>query len=227
MAARAPAARTLLCPAFRRTHSHDPADRQSPVPFRRLWPPCPRPRRGLPAATTSRSPSSRPTPQLHIALPTRRAGRHAPDLAALFEAVGVRHVPGVVTTIHADAARWTSPHRRRPVHPALRPLRPGRRSRLFTPPIPGLAEHAFNVDAGGVTTSTGERIRPPPSSGRGAAANPVGAADSPASMTVRARSADPFLAGDRHATASSSTGDVALAARRPRQRCRHVPASTL
>jgi len=70
-----------------------------------------------------------------------------PDIAPLFEAVGVRHVAGTVHTI--DAA-----NRRVDVE-----LNDGSRtslsydkfvlatgSRLFQPPVPGLAEHTFNVD---------------------------------------------------------------------------------
>lgn len=52
----------------------------------------------------------------------------APDLATLFEAVGVTGT---------DGARFTLPYDRFVLAAG---------SRLFTPPIPGLAEHAFNVD---------------------------------------------------------------------------------
>ncbi|QCO15793.1 NAD(P)/FAD-dependent oxidoreductase [Azospirillum brasilense] len=90
-----------------------------------------------------------PAPQLHIRPRLYEAVLEgmAPDLAALFEAVGVRHIPGVVTTIHADrravdatgadGAQFTLPYDRFVLAAG---------SRLFTPPIPGLAEHAFNVD---------------------------------------------------------------------------------
>src|SRR3954454_19666025 len=70
-----------------------------------------------------------------------------PDLAALLEAVGVRHVAGLVQTIdvgahrieieHADGTRTNLPYDKFVLATG---------SRLFQPPVPGLAEHSFNVD---------------------------------------------------------------------------------
>jgi NADH dehydrogenase len=70
-----------------------------------------------------------------------------PDLTPLFEAVGVRHIAGLVQTIDAGAHRLeieladgTRTHL--PYDKFV--LATG--SRLFQPPVPGLAKHAFNVD---------------------------------------------------------------------------------
>lgn len=70
-----------------------------------------------------------------------------PDLAPLFEAVGVRHIGGIVHTIDAGERRidvelndgsQTSLNYDKFV------LAAG--SRLFQPPVPGLGEYTFNVD---------------------------------------------------------------------------------
>lgn len=71
----------------------------------------------------------------------------APDVSALFAAVGVRHLPGRVEQIHAaertvevsgnDGSRHTLGYDRFVLATG---------SRLFTPDIPGLREHSFNVD---------------------------------------------------------------------------------
>ena len=71
----------------------------------------------------------------------------APDVSALFAAVGVRHLPGRVERIHAaDSTLEVSAN-----DGTLTTLRYDRfvlatGSRLFTPDIPGLREYSFNVD---------------------------------------------------------------------------------
>jgi NADH:ubiquinone reductase (H+-translocating) len=70
-----------------------------------------------------------------------------PDIAPLLEAVGVRHIAGLVRTIdagarrigieHADGTRTNLPYDKFVLATG---------SRLFQPPVPGLAEHSFNVD---------------------------------------------------------------------------------
>jgi NADH dehydrogenase len=70
-----------------------------------------------------------------------------PDIAPLLEAVGVRHIAGLVQTIdagtrrieieHADGTRTDLPYDKFVLATG---------SRLFQPPVPGLAEHSFNVD---------------------------------------------------------------------------------
>ncbi|MBQ0822619.1 FAD-dependent oxidoreductase [Microvirga sp. HBU67558] len=70
-----------------------------------------------------------------------------PDLAPLFDAVGVRHMAGLVQTIDAGArlieiGKNDGTQLRLPYDKFV--LAAG--SRLFQPPVPGLAEHTFNVD---------------------------------------------------------------------------------
>ncbi len=70
-----------------------------------------------------------------------------PDIAPLLEAVGVRHVAGLVHTIdvgahrieieHADGTRTNLPYDKFVLATG---------SRLFQPPVPGSAEYSFNVD---------------------------------------------------------------------------------
>jgi NADH dehydrogenase len=70
-----------------------------------------------------------------------------PDLTPLFEAVGVRHIAGLVQTIDAGAHRLEielADGTR--THLAYDKFVLATGSRLFQPPVPGLAEHAFNVD---------------------------------------------------------------------------------
>jgi NADH dehydrogenase len=70
-----------------------------------------------------------------------------PDLTPLFEAVGVRHIAGLVQTIDAGAHRLEielADGTR--THLAYDKFVLAAGSRLFQPPVPGLAEHAFNVD---------------------------------------------------------------------------------
>lgn len=70
-----------------------------------------------------------------------------PDLGPLFEAVGVRHVAGLVHRIDAGAHRLeveTLGGVRSNLYYDKFVLAAG--SRLFQPPVPGLAEHSFNVD---------------------------------------------------------------------------------
>lgn len=70
-----------------------------------------------------------------------------PDVGELLAAVGARHVPGLVETVHTDTRTLT-----------VAPVAGGREtiaydrfvlaagSQLFRPDIPGLAEHAFDTD---------------------------------------------------------------------------------
>jgi NADH dehydrogenase len=70
-----------------------------------------------------------------------------PDIAPLLGAIGVRHVAGLIETIDADAHRLTVAHAdgaRTVMDYDKFVLAAG--SRLFQPPVPGLAEHGFNVD---------------------------------------------------------------------------------
>jgi NADH dehydrogenase len=70
-----------------------------------------------------------------------------PDLAPLFEAVGVRHIAGVVQTIDAAAHRLEIEQADGTrTHLAYDKFVLATGSRLFQPPVPGLADHAFNVD---------------------------------------------------------------------------------
>lgn len=90
-----------------------------------------------------------PTPHLHIRprLYETVFDEMAPDLAPLFAAVGVRHVAGKVTQLSPathevtvvtnDGAQLTLPYDRFVLATG---------SSLFMPDIPGVADHAFNVD---------------------------------------------------------------------------------
>jgi NADH dehydrogenase len=70
-----------------------------------------------------------------------------PDLGPLFEAVGVRHLAGLVQTIDAGARRIEveQPNGTR-TSVAYDKFVLATGSRLFNPPVPGLADYAFNVD---------------------------------------------------------------------------------
>ena len=70
-----------------------------------------------------------------------------PDIAPLLDAVGVRHIAGLVQTIDSGSRRIEIEHNdgtrlQLPYDKFV--LATG--SCLFQPPVPGLAEHAFNVD---------------------------------------------------------------------------------
>ncbi len=90
-----------------------------------------------------------PTPNLHIRprLYETAFAEMAPDLKALFDAIGVRYLGGTVEAIDAgrhavvvlgnDGERTTLAYDRFVLAAG---------SRLFLPDIPGLAAHAFNVD---------------------------------------------------------------------------------
>lgn len=70
-----------------------------------------------------------------------------PDLAPLFEAIGVRHIAGIVLTIDAGDHRIDVELKdgsRTSLNYDKFVLATG--SRLFQPPVPGLVEHTFNVD---------------------------------------------------------------------------------
>lgn len=70
-----------------------------------------------------------------------------PDLAPLFEVVGVRHIGGIVHTIDAGERRIDvelNDGSRTSLNYDKFVLATG--SRLFQPPVPGLGEHTFNVD---------------------------------------------------------------------------------
>ena len=69
-----------------------------------------------------------------------------PDLGPLFEAVGVRHLAGLVQTIDAGARRIEVEHDGTTTSLPYDKFVLATGSRLFNPPVPGLAEHAFNVD---------------------------------------------------------------------------------
>lgn len=71
----------------------------------------------------------------------------APDVSALFAAIDVRHLPGVIETVGADRCEahvLRADGTRETLAWDRFVLAAG--SRLSMPPIPGLAEHAFNVD---------------------------------------------------------------------------------
>ena len=90
-----------------------------------------------------------PTPNLHIRprLYETVFEEMSPDIAPLFDAVGVRHVAGSVDAIHADRheVEVIGPDGERVTLPYDRfVLATG--SRLFLPNVPGLQEHSFNVD---------------------------------------------------------------------------------
>ena len=70
-----------------------------------------------------------------------------PDIAPVLEAVGVRHIAGLVQTIDAGARRLEIEQvdgTRTSLAYDKFVLATG--SKLFQPPVPGLADHAFNVD---------------------------------------------------------------------------------
>jgi len=70
-----------------------------------------------------------------------------PDIAPLLEAIGVRHVAGLVQTIDAGAHRIEIQHADGTrTHLPYDKFVLATGSRLFQPPVPGLAEHGFNVD---------------------------------------------------------------------------------
>ncbi|MFM9916978.1 MAG: NAD(P)/FAD-dependent oxidoreductase [Rhizobacter sp.] len=70
-----------------------------------------------------------------------------PDLAPLFDAVGVRHLAARIESIHADTHELdlvAADGAKSTLHYDKFVLATG--STLFQPPVPGLAEFAFNVD---------------------------------------------------------------------------------
>jgi NADH dehydrogenase len=70
-----------------------------------------------------------------------------PDLVPLFEAVGVSHIAGLVQTIDAGARLIEiGKNDGTQLHLPYDKFVLAAGSRLFQPPIPGLAEHTFNVD---------------------------------------------------------------------------------
>lgn len=90
-----------------------------------------------------------PTPHLHIRPRFYETAfeEMAPELGPLFEEVGVQHVAGIVDMIDANQHKVTLVNRdgERATLPYDRfVLATG--STLFTPDIPGLKEHSFNVD---------------------------------------------------------------------------------
>ncbi len=90
-----------------------------------------------------------PKPELHIRPRFYETAfdEMAPDIGPLFDAVGVEHVPGWVEAIRPEARQLEvrSPDDERVVLPYDRfVLAVG--STVFLPEIPGLQEHAFNVD---------------------------------------------------------------------------------
>ncbi|HYE50962.1 MAG TPA: NAD(P)/FAD-dependent oxidoreductase [Azospirillaceae bacterium] len=90
-----------------------------------------------------------PVPQLHIRPRLYEASLEgmAPDVGPLFRAVGVRHLSGTVEAIRADRneVEVAGPGGTRETLSYDRfVLAAG--SRLFTPDIPGLRQHAFDVD---------------------------------------------------------------------------------
>lgn len=71
----------------------------------------------------------------------------APDISALLAAVGVTHLAGIVDSIDADRKQVTFlPRDGAPQTLSYDRFVLATGSRLFTPPIPGLKEHGFNVD---------------------------------------------------------------------------------
>ncbi len=90
-----------------------------------------------------------PAPEMHIRprLYETAFDDMAPDVGALFTAVGVAHLAGKVDAIDAARRSVTVKANDGNVHTLTYDrlvLAAG--SRLFMPPVPGLAEHAFNVD---------------------------------------------------------------------------------
>ncbi|HTQ71534.1 MAG TPA: FAD-dependent oxidoreductase [Acidocella sp.] len=69
-----------------------------------------------------------------------------PNLTALFQEVGVRHVAGRVETIRAEAHEVDIAGADGTQSLAFDKFILATGSALFQPPVPGLAEHAFNVD---------------------------------------------------------------------------------
>lgn len=70
-----------------------------------------------------------------------------PDIAPLLDAVGVRHIAGLVQTVDADAHRIEIEQADGSrTHLPYDKFVLATGSRLFQPPVPGLAEHSFNVD---------------------------------------------------------------------------------
>ena len=69
-----------------------------------------------------------------------------PDLSALFQAVGVRHVAGLVETIRAEAHEIDVARADGNQTLTFDKFILATGSALFQPPVPGLAERAFNVD---------------------------------------------------------------------------------
>lgn len=71
----------------------------------------------------------------------------APDISALLTAVGVTHLAGIVDRIDADSKQITFLSRDgAPQTISYDRFVLATGSRLFTPPVPGLKEHGFNVD---------------------------------------------------------------------------------
>ncbi len=71
----------------------------------------------------------------------------APDISALLTAVGVTHLAGIVDSIDADRKQVTFlPRDGAPQTLSYDRFVLATGSRLFTPAIPGLKEHGFNVD---------------------------------------------------------------------------------
>lgn len=71
----------------------------------------------------------------------------APDISALLTAVGVTHLAGIVDNIDANRKQVTFlPRDGAPQTLSYDRFVLATGSRLFTPPIPGLKEHGFNVD---------------------------------------------------------------------------------
>lgn len=90
-----------------------------------------------------------PKPELHIRPRFYETAfkEMAPDLGLLFDAVGVRHIPGTVKNIHADRREIeviSSDGRLATISYDRFVLATG--SSLFMPDIPGLKEYSFNID---------------------------------------------------------------------------------
>lgn len=90
-----------------------------------------------------------PEPSLHIRPRLYEAviENMDPDVGKLFAAVGVKHVAGVIQNIHSDwrqvEVQLSNGERQKLSYDKF-VLATG--SKLFQPPVPGLREHAFNVD---------------------------------------------------------------------------------
>lgn len=90
-----------------------------------------------------------PTPHLHIRPRLYETALHemAPEVGPQLEAVGANHLPGKIEKIHAETREIDVVHNdgtRETLAYDRFVLATG--SQLFTPDIPGLKEHAFNVD---------------------------------------------------------------------------------